>query len=152
MTGIVANVQTHFGRKVLSFTSMIRKKGARRRQWWHPKLLRNRMYKGYGSGTMMSLDKDTGKHKLNPDKVREYIMPSNSVLDTDVAGVAGGENANFKPYLAPNTPYITVPPVTEWDYLKRMEETWGPASQAVFESINNSHLFQHGGKKSKFGA
>ena len=147
-SALISRVQLGFARQVVSFTARIRRKGARRRAWWHPKLLRNRLYKGYGSGTMMTAvrDAETGEitsMRLDPEKVREYIVPDFQ---------ARPELSNLKPYVAAGTPIVEVPKITEWDYLKKMEESWGPESQAVFDKLSKLSLGKKSGKFTKFGS
>ena len=43
---LLANIARPLARAAVDFKPTARKKGARRRNWWHTKLLRNRIYKG----------------------------------------------------------------------------------------------------------
>ena len=136
--GIVGNVSSGFIRGS-AFVARLRRKGARRRRWWNPKLLHGRLYKGHGSGTMMQRSAD-GVYSLNPEKVRTYEMPENF-------------NESLRPYVAPDVIIPDTPKPTQWDYFNLMEKTWGPESEKMFQSFSKMWwLGQRSGGKGKWGA
>lgn len=90
----------------LCFTSNLKKKGARRRTWWHPKLLRNRLYKGYGAGSFMSCKE--GRYELNKERIREYIPPTT--------------HSNMRPYCDPQVFVEKTKKPSKFDLYQKMCE------------------------------
>ncbi len=69
---------------------------------------------------MMTKDPEKeGSYFFDASKVREYIAPSL-------------ENCDLKPYVA-GANLAKSEKITEWDYIKIMESTWGPEAKDMFE-------------------
>jgi hypothetical protein len=92
---------------------------------------------------MMSYNPNTKRFFLDEFKVRNYVLPSMEELDA----------CDLKPYVQPDVEIRNHPRVTEWDYLKKMEETWTPEASELFkETQKGRHLMGlKAGKLGKFG-
>lgn len=93
--------------------------------------------KGSGSGTMMKR-LETGEYVFNPEKERVFIAP-----------VVNEDAEQLRPYVPDDAPRIRTKPITKWDYLQRMEETWGTEAAKVFEE--NSKIPDLGKKSGNLG-
>jgi hypothetical protein len=83
-----------------------------------------------------------GRYVFNPDKERVFIPP-----------VATQGSNHIRPYVSRDAPVLRSPPITKWDYLAKMEETWGVEAQATFEKFSKMEgLGKKSGNLGKWGA
>lgn len=83
-----------------------------------------------------------GGFKFNAEKERVFIRPE-----------AKEDSHLLKPYVSRDSPVIRSGPVTKWDFLARMEETWGTEAEQKFQQYSRIEgLGKKSGNLGRWGA